>query len=801
MTEQSLFWTTNDTGDGVESGYTATQWFSLWRALYTGHTVNAGGVAPNYANQLAVSGTTSPITVATGAALVYGIPFFNDAALTVAIPTPVSQTRIDRIVVRAIWSAQTVRIIRIAGTEGAGTPPNLVQSAGDTWDIPLATVSITAGGSITVTDAREYVQMVAPGGVVASLLTDNAVTTAKVANSAVTNAKLADMTQTTIKGRAVGSGTGAPTDLTAAQVVALIATGDGTGSGLDADLLDGQHASAFALSTHNHDTLYAAIGHNHDSTYAAINHLHTGVYALTTHNHDSTYAATAHNHDTLYAASNHVHTGVYALTSHNHDGVYSPTTHTHASYAAVVHNHDGVYSPTSHTHSGYAATTHNHDGVYSPTSHTHSQYAATSHNHDSTYATTSHTHAAYATTSHNHDSTYATTSHTHGTSGIDNAAITNAKLANMADGRIKGRAVGAGSGDPTDLTAAQVVAILTTGDGSGSGYDADTLDGKHATEFAATTHNHDSVYAATTHNHDSVYAATTHNHDSVYAATTHNHDGVYAATSHNHDGTYAATTHNHDSVYAATTHSHGTTDIADDAVTNAKLADMAEGRIKGRAASAGTGDPVDLTASQVRDIVKLADGSGSGLDADTLDGVHASGFSAASHTHSTYSLIGHTHSQYSVIDHLHDGTYALTSHTHTGYAATSHTHSGYSLTSHTHTGYAATSHTHAADATVTLSMQSGFSGSASSKRNLAFVTVAGSFTKSTTGSGTVINHTAASTVPRPAFAIYGVAMARSDSHIRQITARANGSNSLELLVTNATGSVTYDFSVTYVTDL
>ena len=31
---------------------------------------------------------------------------------------------------------------------------------------------------------------------------------------------------------------------------------DGTGSGLDADLLDGNHASAFALASHNHDALY-----------------------------------------------------------------------------------------------------------------------------------------------------------------------------------------------------------------------------------------------------------------------------------------------------------------------------------------------------------------------------------------------------------------------------------------------------------------------------------------------------------------------------------------------------------------
>lgn len=38
--------------------------------------------------------------------------------------------------------------------------------------------------------------------------------------------------------------------------------------------------------------------------------------------------------------------------------------------------------------------------------------------------------------------------------------ITNSKLANMAQGTIKGRALGAGTGDPTDLTAAQAKAII-----------------------------------------------------------------------------------------------------------------------------------------------------------------------------------------------------------------------------------------------------------------------------------------------------------------------------------------------------
>lgn len=48
------------------------------------------------------------------------------------------------------------------------------------------------------------------------------------------------------------------------------------------------------------------------------------------------------------------------------------------------------------------------------------------------------------------------------------------------------------------------------------------------------------------------------------------------------------------------------TTIANDAVTNAKAANMAQSTIKGRAAAAGTGDPTDLTAAQVKTILALA---------------------------------------------------------------------------------------------------------------------------------------------------------------------------------------------------
>lgn len=56
-------------------------------------------------------------------------------------------------------------------------------------------------------------------------------------------------------------------------------------------------------------------------------------------------------------------------------------------------------------------------------------------------------------------------------------AVTNTHLANMAAATVKGRAVGAGTGDPTDLTAGQLVTIINTADGVGSGLDADLLDG------------------------------------------------------------------------------------------------------------------------------------------------------------------------------------------------------------------------------------------------------------------------------------------------------------------------------------
>jgi hypothetical protein len=151
--------------------------------------------------------------------------------------------------------------------------------------------------------------------------------------------------------------------------------------------------------------------------------------------------------------------------------------------------------------------------------------------------------------------TFAEFSHTHILADITNAgalaalnqvetaqiaddAVTNVKLANMAAATFKGRAAGAGTGDPTDLTAAQAKTALAISAADVSGL------------------------------------------------------GALAALNQ-----------------------VGSAQISDDAVTNAKLANMAAATLKGRAAGAGTGDPTDLTAAQAKTALAISSSDVSGLGA------------------------------------------------------------------------------------------------------------------------------------------------------------------------------------------
>lgn len=221
MAETSFFWNGNLTGDATLSPYDRTAFAEFCLEL-AGHGIltNLGGVLPSELNSLVPSVVGANVQVASGKAFVYGGYYKSTAAVNVAIPTPVSATRIDLVVVEFNWTTQVGRLVRIPGAEGGGAP-SMNQSIGVKWDIPIAQASITTGGVITLTDTRKLVGSTAtlaahqvvvaegagtplvgagPGAVGIPLIGQGAsadpvfgqVVTAGIADQAITTAKYAD---------------------------------------------------------------------------------------------------------------------------------------------------------------------------------------------------------------------------------------------------------------------------------------------------------------------------------------------------------------------------------------------------------------------------------------------------------------------------------------------------------------------------------------------------------------------------------------------------------------------------------
>ncbi len=139
---------------GDSGAYSDDQWTDIWERFLGALADADTGVLSNVTNELEATGVATPIAVDTGVAMVDGTFYINTVSVNVVIATPIVLTRIDRIVLRKSWAAQTVRITLIAGAEG-GAAPALVQNDGVTWDMPLFQASITIGGVITLTDERE----------------------------------------------------------------------------------------------------------------------------------------------------------------------------------------------------------------------------------------------------------------------------------------------------------------------------------------------------------------------------------------------------------------------------------------------------------------------------------------------------------------------------------------------------------------------------------------------------------------------------------------------------------------------
>ena len=87
---------------------------------------------------------------------------------------------------------------------------------------------------------------VVDGGVTNVMIADNAVNSQKLSDNSVTSTKITDGSLTAV-------------DIQDGSTLTEILDDDGTGSGLDADSLDGLDASAFSSATHDHDTQYVNV--------------------------------------------------------------------------------------------------------------------------------------------------------------------------------------------------------------------------------------------------------------------------------------------------------------------------------------------------------------------------------------------------------------------------------------------------------------------------------------------------------------------------------------------------------------
>lgn len=159
-------------------------------------------------------------------------------------------------------------------------------------------------------------------------------------------------------------------------------------------------------------------------------------------------------------------------------------------------------------------------------------------------------------------------------SDLQDGSVNNADLANMAQATIKGRASGAGTGAPTDLTSAQATAILDTFTSGAKGLVP--ASGGGTTNFLRA-------------------------------------DGSFAAP----PDTTGITQLTGDVTAGPGSGSQAAT-IANDSVSNAKLANVPTATFKGRE-TAGTGDPEDLTISQAKNLLSLS-GTNSGDQTITLTG-------------------------------------------------------------------------------------------------------------------------------------------------------------------------------------
>src|SRR5688500_5163194 len=156
MTQTSAPWEGILLGDAADAPYSSAEWAHLWALLH--------GVGASFPNYGVIKGTgggtydplqvtaTSPasvtVEVQAGAALVNGRLYENTSAVTLAVSANASgNPRIDTVIMRVDYIAQTVRLVIKQGTPAVSPARPALQQDTSIWETPLADIAVANGFS------------------------------------------------------------------------------------------------------------------------------------------------------------------------------------------------------------------------------------------------------------------------------------------------------------------------------------------------------------------------------------------------------------------------------------------------------------------------------------------------------------------------------------------------------------------------------------------------------------------------------------------------------------------------------
>lgn len=163
MTELSRVWTGITVGDATDAPYSDSDWWN-YEKYQDGYGASRANYGPFKGNGTTTTESlqvdpNSPagqsVIVRVGSANVNGTVYTNDANLVLATAANASgNPRIDTVILRKDFAAQTIRAVVKQGTPAATpAPPAMTQTPGVTWEIPLADLTL-ANGYTTITAAE-----------------------------------------------------------------------------------------------------------------------------------------------------------------------------------------------------------------------------------------------------------------------------------------------------------------------------------------------------------------------------------------------------------------------------------------------------------------------------------------------------------------------------------------------------------------------------------------------------------------------------------------------------------------------